>query len=260
MQIALSMVLASPEEPGRPERWGTGLQAKPEGPTHLRWPARPHAGSPSPRLSHSRWPRGVPGARGTAGYSGTRRPWGAEVSHGRQGLHGSGSTRDSTLVTTQHNAAEQSGRNRAARVGGWGEGPGPLGHRDRRRRRHREGRRGARSKGHRPVMPSTAAEQRAAEGFQPASRIRTQLDGPKPLPLPYDAHLPSSTKQLHLQSPDLRATPRPVTLPTCSTQHPGHQEPLGLQLVQSWSGQGPCTQDGCCTSQVPNMGCHMDRE
>lgn len=44
---------------------------------YLRWPAQPPWGSLSPLLSHWRWPRDAPGAPGTAGYSGTQKPWGS---------------------------------------------------------------------------------------------------------------------------------------------------------------------------------------
>lgn len=42
---------------------------------YLRWPALPLWGSLSPLLSHWRWPHDVPGPPGTAGYSGTQKPW-----------------------------------------------------------------------------------------------------------------------------------------------------------------------------------------
>ena len=44
---------------------------------YLRWPAQPLWGSLSPLPSHWRWPRDAPGAPGTAGYSGTQKPWGS---------------------------------------------------------------------------------------------------------------------------------------------------------------------------------------
>lgn len=47
---------------------------------YLRWPAQPLWGSLSPRLSHWRWPHDVPEAPGTAGYSGTQKPWGEQQS------------------------------------------------------------------------------------------------------------------------------------------------------------------------------------
>jgi len=45
---------------------------------YLRWPAQPLWGNLSPLPSHWRWRRGAPGAPGTAGYSGTQKPWGEE--------------------------------------------------------------------------------------------------------------------------------------------------------------------------------------